>query len=92
MSSPAQISPWTRAMAVPAFGATVITLCLYLLPRLALGAAAAIAVAGLVINGRDIRAYRAADMSPLPSAVGMLLALAIAAGGGIVALGYFVAP
>lgn len=91
MGTPATISPWTRAMAVPALGATIITLCLYLLPKLALGAAAAIGLAGLVINGRDVGAYRAAGLSPVPSVIGMVLSLALAAGGGLVALGYFVA-
>ncbi len=89
MSTPATISPWTRAMAVPALGATVITLCLYLLPRLGLGAAAAIALAGLVVNGRDAQAYRKAGLSPVPSVVGAVLSLLLAAGGGLVALGYF---
>lgn len=68
-------------MAVPAFGATVITLTLWVAPALGYGAAAAIAAAGVWMNGRDARAYRQAGLTPVPSIVGGALSLAVATGG-----------
>lgn len=86
MSAPAPISPWTRAMAVPALGATAITLTLFVAPALGFGAAAAIAVAGALVNGRDARAYKAAGLSPVPGIVGGALSLAVATGGALAVL------
>lgn len=74
-------------MAVPALGATVITLTLWVAPALGYGAAAAIAVAGVVVNGRDARAYKEAGLSPVPSIVGGALSLAVAVGGALAVLG-----
>lgn len=79
-------SPWTRAMAIPALGATAITLTLFIAPPLGYGAAAAIAVAGVWVNGRDARAYRTAGYSPVPSIVGGALSLAVAVGGALAVL------
>jgi len=77
-------------MAVPALGATTITITLFVAPELGLGAAAAIVLAGAVVNGRDARAYKAAGLSPIPAIVGGALSLAVAAGGAMMVLRFLI--
>ena len=63
-------SPYSRALAMPALGATVITLTLFTLPRFAFGAAAAVLVVGVGLAIRDARLYQRAQLSPLPAIIG----------------------
>lgn len=76
---------WTRALAVPMIGATAVTLCLFLEPRFAFGAAGAILIAGVGVAWHDAPLYRKAGLSAVPSIVGGVVSVVLAAGAGLAA-------
>lgn len=76
---------WTRALAVPMVGATAVTGCLFIEPRFAFGAAAAILLAGVGVAWHDAPLYRKAGLSTVPSIVGAVVSVLLALGAGFAA-------
>ncbi|MEZ4437429.1 MAG: hypothetical protein R3F65_33970, partial [bacterium] len=82
----ATASPYHRALFVPAVGATVVTVTLFVAPALSVGAAAAVLVAGVGLAVHDARLYRRAGLSATPSVVGGVVSALVGALGLLLAL------
>ncbi|MCB9529218.1 MAG: hypothetical protein H6701_12695 [Myxococcales bacterium] len=85
-------SPYPRALAIPALGATAVTLSLFVAPKLALGAAAAVIAAGVGLAVHDARLYRRAGLGVGPAIVGGVASLLVGAVGVVFALALAARP